>query len=101
LAGWDPKDSTTVQDSFEPVELVSNFNLKNLTVGIPKEYHSPGLDEQIMKIWSDTATFLENQGAKVVPVSLMLNLYQHKESLNLFLRSLFLTHSTQLPVIQY
>jgi aspartyl-tRNA(Asn)/glutamyl-tRNA(Gln) amidotransferase subunit A len=81
LAGWDPKDSTTVQDSFEPVELLSNFSLKNLTVGIPKEYHSPGLDEQIMKIWSDTATFLENRGAKVVPVRLKHNLHQHVESI--------------------
>ena len=89
-----------MQDSFEPVELLSNFSLKNLTVGIPKEYHSPGLDEQIMKIWSDTATFLEKRGAKVVPVRLKHNLHQITPS-NLFRRSLFLTHSTQLPVIQY
>jgi len=69
LAGWDLKDSTTVQEPFEPIELYPNFSINNLTIGIPLEYHSPGLDEQVLKIWSDTATVLEALGANVVPVN--------------------------------
>jgi aspartyl-tRNA(Asn)/glutamyl-tRNA(Gln) amidotransferase subunit A len=68
LAGWDPKDSTTVEEPFEPVELNPNFSLSNLTIGIPQEYHSPGLDEKILKIWNETASLLESLGAKIVPV---------------------------------
>ncbi|XP_059483494.1 glutamyl-tRNA(Gln) amidotransferase subunit A, mitochondrial [Neocloeon triangulifer] len=70
LAGWDSKDSTTVSDLFEPIDLEENFSLSRLTVGIPTEYHNPDVDQQILDIWSDVASLLERLGAKVIPVSL-------------------------------
>ena len=41
-----------------------------MTIGIPQEYYCEGMSEEIMNVWSQVADFLENEGIKVVPVSL-------------------------------
>ncbi|XP_068135527.1 glutamyl-tRNA(Gln) amidotransferase subunit A, mitochondrial-like [Hyperolius riggenbachi] len=70
LAGHDPLDSTTIQDSFQPFTLPDEVYVKDLCVGIPKEYHAPGLSAETLSIWTKTADLLENAGARVVEVSL-------------------------------
>ncbi|XP_069462675.1 glutamyl-tRNA(Gln) amidotransferase subunit A, mitochondrial isoform X2 [Ambystoma mexicanum] len=70
LAGHDPKDSTTVQDQFQPFELPEEIDVSNLCVGIPKEYHASGLSDETLALWSKAADLFENAGAKVIEVSL-------------------------------
>nr|XP_005287746.1 glutamyl-tRNA(Gln) amidotransferase subunit A, mitochondrial [Chrysemys picta bellii] len=70
LAGHDPKDSTTVQDPFKPFELTSFIDASKLCIGIPKEYHAPGLSSETLALWSKAADLFENAGAKVIEVSL-------------------------------
>ncbi|KAJ7401834.1 Glutamyl-tRNA(Gln) amidotransferase subunit A, mitochondrial [Pitangus sulphuratus] len=70
LAGHDPKDSTTIQDSFKPFELPNLTDVSKLSIGIPKEYHAPGLSGEILAVWSKAADLFRNAGAKVVEVSL-------------------------------
>ncbi|XP_065591431.1 glutamyl-tRNA(Gln) amidotransferase subunit A, mitochondrial [Cyrtonyx montezumae] len=70
LAGHDPKDSTTVQDIFQPFALPSLTDVSKLSIGIPKEYHVPGLSSEIVAVWSKAADLFENAGAKVMEVSL-------------------------------
>nr|XP_009935260.1 PREDICTED: glutamyl-tRNA(Gln) amidotransferase subunit A, mitochondrial [Opisthocomus hoazin] len=70
LAGHDPKDSTTIQDNFEPFELPSLTNVSKLSIGIPKEYHAPGLSSEILSLWSKAAELFKNAGARVIEVSL-------------------------------
>ncbi|XP_005997946.1 glutamyl-tRNA(Gln) amidotransferase subunit A, mitochondrial isoform X1 [Latimeria chalumnae] len=70
LAGHDPKDSTTVQDHIESFELPDEIAVQNLCVGIPKEYHAPGLSSETLAAWTRAADLFENAGAKVVQVSL-------------------------------
>ncbi|XP_059839000.1 glutamyl-tRNA(Gln) amidotransferase subunit A, mitochondrial isoform X3 [Hypanus sabinus] len=70
LAGHDPKDSTTVQDPFKPFELPDEIDVRNLCVGIPKEYHAPGLSSETLKVWTKAAELFENAGARVVEVSI-------------------------------
>ncbi|NP_001080891.1 glutamyl-tRNA(Gln) amidotransferase subunit A, mitochondrial [Xenopus laevis] len=70
LAGHDLYDSTTVQDPFQPFSLPETIDLSNLCIGIPKEYHAPGLSTEILSLWSKTADLLEKAGAKVMEVSL-------------------------------
>ena len=41
-----------------------------MTIGIPQEYYCEGMSEEIINVWSQVADFLENEGIKVVPVSL-------------------------------
>ncbi|NXC16905.1 GATA amidotransferase, partial [Corythaeola cristata] len=70
LAGHDPKDSTTIQDNFKPFELPNLTDVSNLSIGIPKEYHAPGLSSEILALWSKAADLFKNAGAKVIEVSL-------------------------------
>ncbi|XP_015140029.2 glutamyl-tRNA(Gln) amidotransferase subunit A, mitochondrial isoform X2 [Gallus gallus] len=70
LAGHDPKDSTTVQDIFQPFALPTLTDVSKLSIGIPKEYHVPGLSSEILAVWSKAADLFKNAGAKVVEVSL-------------------------------
>nr|XP_033792747.1 glutamyl-tRNA(Gln) amidotransferase subunit A, mitochondrial isoform X2 [Geotrypetes seraphini] len=70
LAGHDPKDSTMVQEPFQPFTLPSNLDVSKLCVGIPKEYHAPGLSRETVALWTKAADLLENAGAKIVEVSL-------------------------------
>ncbi|RMC13155.1 hypothetical protein DUI87_10687 [Hirundo rustica rustica] len=70
LAGHDPKDSTTIQDDFKPFELPNLTDVSKLSIGIPKEYHAPGLSSEILALWSKAADLFKNAGAKVVEVSL-------------------------------
>ncbi|XP_035530128.1 glutamyl-tRNA(Gln) amidotransferase subunit A, mitochondrial [Morone saxatilis] len=70
LQGLDVKDSTTVPAPSSPTELPEDFNVKNICVGIPKEYHAPGLSEEIVAQWSRVADMFERAGARVEQVSL-------------------------------
>ncbi|XP_020667795.3 glutamyl-tRNA(Gln) amidotransferase subunit A, mitochondrial isoform X1 [Pogona vitticeps] len=70
LGGHDPKDSTTVQDPFCPFQLPSSIDLKNLCIGIPKEYNVPGLSRETLTVWSKAADLFEKAGAQVIDVSL-------------------------------
>ncbi|XP_075603930.1 glutamyl-tRNA(Gln) amidotransferase subunit A, mitochondrial isoform X2 [Balearica regulorum gibbericeps] len=70
LAGHDPKDSTTIQDNFTPFELPNLTDVSKLSIGIPKEYHAPGLSSEILALWSKAAELFKNAGAKVIEVSL-------------------------------
>uniref|UniRef100_A0A3P8U9T4 Glutamyl-tRNA(Gln) amidotransferase subunit A, mitochondrial n=1 Tax=Cynoglossus semilaevis TaxID=244447 RepID=A0A3P8U9T4_CYNSE len=50
--------------------LLEEFDVKNLCVGIPKEYHAPGLSAETVAQWSRVADMFEGAGARVKEVSL-------------------------------
>ncbi|KAG8582374.1 hypothetical protein GDO81_008029 [Engystomops pustulosus] len=70
IAGHDPQDATTIQDHILPFTLPDVIDLSKLCVGIPKEYHAPGLSSEILSIWTKAADMMEKAGAKVVEVSM-------------------------------
>lgn len=70
LAGPDVHDSTTVQQTFTPLQLPDEATVSHLHFGIPKEYHSPGLSSETIAAWTAVADHLDNAGAKVTEVSL-------------------------------
>ncbi|XP_057714822.1 glutamyl-tRNA(Gln) amidotransferase subunit A, mitochondrial isoform X2 [Corythoichthys intestinalis] len=70
LQGVDTKDSTTVPAPPSPMELAENFDVKNLFVGIPKEFYAPGMSEETAAQWSHVTDLLEKSGARVEQVSL-------------------------------
>ncbi|XP_074166272.1 glutamyl-tRNA(Gln) amidotransferase subunit A, mitochondrial isoform X1 [Sminthopsis crassicaudata] len=70
LAGHDPKDSTTIQDSVGPFILPILKDVSKLCIGIPKEYNAPGLSSEMLALWYKAADLFESKGAKVVEVSL-------------------------------
>ncbi|GAB5469277.1 MAG: Asp-tRNA(Asn)/Glu-tRNA(Gln) amidotransferase subunit GatA [Rhodospirillales bacterium] len=70
MAGFDPKDSTSVDRPVPDYEQALHGDLKGLTIGVPKEYHSPGMAPEIDHLWKQGMVWLEEQGAKVREVSL-------------------------------
>ncbi|XP_046353928.2 glutamyl-tRNA(Gln) amidotransferase subunit A, mitochondrial-like [Haliotis rufescens] len=70
VAGHDVHDSTTVRDHFDPVSLSTEFSVKGLHVGIPKEYFAPGTSPDVVLAWRRAADMLERAGARVTEVSL-------------------------------
>ncbi|XP_037946021.1 glutamyl-tRNA(Gln) amidotransferase subunit A, mitochondrial [Teleopsis dalmanni] len=72
IAGPDEKDSTTIKKSFHKIHVppLEKIDIRNLRIGIPKEYHCPGLSVEVLDTWKKIADILEVAGAKVSQVSL-------------------------------
>ncbi|KAI7804503.1 glutamyl-tRNAGln amidotransferase subunit A [Triplophysa rosa] len=70
LQGQDEKDSTTVQAQSTPHSLPEDFDIRDICVGLPKEYHAPDLSKETLAQWSRVADMFEKAGARVRMVSL-------------------------------
>ncbi|XP_070697939.1 glutamyl-tRNA(Gln) amidotransferase subunit A, mitochondrial [Pempheris klunzingeri] len=70
LQGLDIRDSTTIRAPPSLPELPEDFDAEKICVGIPKEYHSPGLSAETLAQWSRVADMFERAGARVEQVSL-------------------------------
>ncbi|MEQ2244869.1 Glu-AdT subunit A [Ilyodon furcidens] len=70
LQGIDVSDSTTVPAPSTLTELHEDIDVRSIRVGIPKEYHAPGLSEETLAQWSRVADLFERAGARVEQVSL-------------------------------
>ncbi len=70
MAGFDPKDSTSLDLPVPAWSDNLNDNLKGLKVGIPREYRLDGMDADVAKSWDDGIAWLRDAGAEVVDISL-------------------------------
>ncbi|KAI5616417.1 glutamyl-tRNA(Gln) amidotransferase subunit A, mitochondrial [Silurus asotus] len=71
LQGVDEKDSTTVKVPDPPAAaLPQDFDVRDICVGVPKEYHAPGLSAGTLREWNRVAAMFERAGAQVREVSL-------------------------------
>jgi aspartyl-tRNA(Asn)/glutamyl-tRNA(Gln) amidotransferase subunit A len=70
MASVDPKDTTSVDMPVPDYEKVLGKSLKGLRVGIPKEYRPDGLSAEINALWDKGATWLKEQGAEIVEITL-------------------------------
>ncbi len=70
MAGFDPKDSTSLELDVPAWSANLNADLSGKRVGIPKEYRMDGTDEDILKSWEDGIAWLKDAGAEVVEISL-------------------------------
>ena len=70
MAGFDPKDSTSLDLPVPAWEAGLNSDLKGKRIGIPKEYRLDGIDEDIAKMWDNGIAWLKDAGAEIVDVSL-------------------------------
>lgn len=69
IEGKDDLDSTSTELKFR-TELPKRKDLSNLKIGIPKEYFVSGIDPEIKEKIEQLAVDLENQGAKIIELSL-------------------------------
>lgn len=70
MAGYDPKDSTSINVPVPCYEKALTGEVKGLRIGIPKEYQVDSLSPDIMKMWENGRKWLEEHGATVHEISL-------------------------------
>jgi aspartyl-tRNA(Asn)/glutamyl-tRNA(Gln) amidotransferase subunit A len=70
MAGFDPKDATSLDMAVPNWEAALSSDLKGKTVGIPKEYRLEGIDPDIDAMWDAGIAMLKDAGAEVVEISL-------------------------------
>ena len=75
MAGFDDKDSTSVNKDVPDYTENLNNSIKGLKIGIPKEYFSEGLDDDIAKVILQSIKEFESMGAIVEEVSLPNSAY--------------------------
>ena len=70
MAGFDPKDSTSVDAPVPDYEAAVGASIKGKTIGIPKEYRIDGMPADIEALWTQGIAWLRDAGARIVDVSL-------------------------------
>jgi aspartyl-tRNA(Asn)/glutamyl-tRNA(Gln) amidotransferase subunit A len=70
MAGFDPKDSTSLQMQVPKWEAGLSSNLSGLRVGIPKEYRVDNMPAEIDALWEQGIAWARDAGAEIVEVSL-------------------------------
>ena len=70
MAGYDKRDSTSVDRPVPDYEAAVGRSVKGLRIGVPKEYRVDGMPAEIEKLWADGAEQLRAAGAEIVEVSL-------------------------------
>ena len=70
MAGFDPKDSTSLDLPVPSWEAGLSSNLKGKRVGIPKEYRIEGVPRDIDALWEQGIEWLKDAGAEIVEISL-------------------------------
>lgn len=70
IAGYDPKDTTSILKEVPSYCEEMKKPIRNLRIGIPKEYFAKGMDESIEKAIRQAIKVYENIGARIIDVSL-------------------------------
>ncbi|MDA1070462.1 MAG: Asp-tRNA(Asn)/Glu-tRNA(Gln) amidotransferase subunit GatA [Proteobacteria bacterium] len=70
MAGHDGKDSTSADVAVPDFEADLDKGVKGMTIGIPKEYRSEAMAGEIEALWQQGSAWLEEQGARMVEISL-------------------------------
>jgi aspartyl-tRNA(Asn)/glutamyl-tRNA(Gln) amidotransferase subunit A len=70
MASVDPKDTTSVDVPVPDYEASVGRPVKGLRVGIPREYRVDGMPAEIDALWQKAASWLREQGAEIVEISL-------------------------------
>ncbi|MDH5300777.1 MAG: Asp-tRNA(Asn)/Glu-tRNA(Gln) amidotransferase subunit GatA [Gammaproteobacteria bacterium] len=70
MAGFDPKDSTSVDQPVPDYTATLNNDLRGLKIGLPKEYFEAGLNADVAKVVEAAIAEYKKLGAEVVEISL-------------------------------
>jgi len=70
MAGFDPKDSTSVDMAVPDFAAAVERGVKGLTIGVPREYRMDGMPEEIEALWKQGLDWLVAEGATIRDISL-------------------------------
>jgi aspartyl-tRNA(Asn)/glutamyl-tRNA(Gln) amidotransferase subunit A len=70
MAGFDPKDSTSVDRPVPDYTANLEGGVKGMRIGIPREYRMDGMNAEIIALWEQGKQWLKDAGAEIVDISL-------------------------------
>ena len=70
MAGHDPKDSTSAQQTVPDFEAALGGGVRKLRIGVPREYRVDGMPDELDALWKRGAAWLKEAGAEIVDISL-------------------------------
>jgi aspartyl-tRNA(Asn)/glutamyl-tRNA(Gln) amidotransferase subunit A len=70
MAGFDERDSTSVQRPKEDYSRDLNLSLAGMRIGLPKEYFGEGIEPGVRAAVEEAVRWFESQGAQRVPLEL-------------------------------
>lgn len=70
MAGFDPKDSTSIDKPVPHYQQSLHDSLEGLTMGLPKEFFGEGLDPTVEQSLQETIKTFEKLGVKIKEISL-------------------------------
>jgi aspartyl-tRNA(Asn)/glutamyl-tRNA(Gln) amidotransferase subunit A len=70
MAGFDPKDSTSVDLAVPDFAAAVERGVKGLTIGVPAEYRMDGMPSEIETLWQQGLDWLKAEGATIKSISL-------------------------------
>jgi aspartyl-tRNA(Asn)/glutamyl-tRNA(Gln) amidotransferase subunit A len=70
MAGFDARDSTSLQRPKEDYTRELNRSLSGLRIGLPKEYFGEGIEPGVQRAVEEAVRWFRSQGAKSVPIEL-------------------------------
>ena len=75
MAGYDPKDSTSIDRPTPDYEAALGQSVKGLKIGVPKEYRLDGMPAEIETLWQKGVDWMKDAGCETVDISLPLTKY--------------------------
>jgi aspartyl-tRNA(Asn)/glutamyl-tRNA(Gln) amidotransferase subunit A len=70
MAGYDPRDATSMDLPLPEMTLQTNQDLHSLRIGVPKEYFIKGIQPEVETKVRAAIAVLESLGATIIPISL-------------------------------
>ena len=70
MAGFDKKDSTSIEKKKENYSKNLKTDIKGLKIGIPKEYRVENMPKEIDELWNKGKSILKDLGAEIIDISL-------------------------------
>ncbi|GAB6193631.1 Asp-tRNA(Asn)/Glu-tRNA(Gln) amidotransferase subunit GatA [Desulfocastanea catecholica] len=70
ISGYDEMDSTSVKQDVPDFSSSLTEGLEGLTIGVPREYFTDGLDGEVQDIVRNSIEVLRKKGARIIDVSL-------------------------------
>jgi aspartyl-tRNA(Asn)/glutamyl-tRNA(Gln) amidotransferase subunit A len=70
MAGFDARDSTSAERPVPDFRAAVARGVKGLRIGIPAEYRVAGMSAEIEALWQRGITWLREQGAEIIDISL-------------------------------
>jgi aspartyl-tRNA(Asn)/glutamyl-tRNA(Gln) amidotransferase subunit A len=70
MAGFDPRDSTSLERPKEDYSRDLRLDLSGIRIGLPKEYFGDGIEPGVRSALEEAIKWYQSQGAKTVPIEL-------------------------------